>query len=418
MNGTFHTKSSVKFLFSSLIFILISTLIFPQAMESPVSSVTVEGNPEKETVAESVQLLADATLAMSVPNYPVTAGDVYSLAFAAGSTPVHYTIPVDTSYKIRVANLGVITCAGMTYNQLKAQVEYLVSQNYPFAGTQFVLTRPAVFLVSIVGEVKSSVERKAWALTRLSAFISSSMTDYSSIRKVTVVSANGKKKTFDLYAASRSGDFSQDPYLRPSDKIEIGRVERKVSVYGAVEREGTYELLQKENLKELIESYANGVKKTANLSQIRLVRLSDENKRLEKVQYLTENDIKSNFELCDRDKVYIADWSEWQPFVELKGIIKNPLSMNYDPNANGAENSSIYRIKITFYVGEDYASLIRRIKNYFTLFSDLKGMYIERDGKEIILDADKILQDLTFKSPYIVEKNDVIIVPYLPVFVN
>ena len=161
MNGTFHTKSSVKFLFSSLIFILISTLIFPQAMESPVSSVTVEGNPEKETVAESVQLLADATLAMSVPNYPVTAGDVYSLAFMVGATPVHYTIPVDTSYKIRLANLGVITCAGLTYNQLKAQVEYLVSQNYPFAGTQFVLTRPAVFLVSIVGEVKSSVERKA-----------------------------------------------------------------------------------------------------------------------------------------------------------------------------------------------------------------------------------------------------------------
>ena len=255
-------------------------------------------------------------------------------------------------------------------------------------------------------------------MTRLSAFISSSMTDYSSIRKVTVVSANGKKKTFDLYAASRSGDFSQDPYLRPSDKIEIGRVERKVSVYGAVEREGTYELLQKENLKELIESYANGVKKTANLSQIRLVRLSDEDKRLEKVQYLTENDIKSDFELCDRDKVYIADWSEWQPFVELKGIIKNPLSMNYDSNVNGAENSSIYRIKITFYIGEDYASLVRRIKNYFTLFSDLKGMYIERDGKEIILEADKILQDLTFTSPYIVEKNDVIIVPYLPVFVN
>ena len=231
MNGASRIKISVKFLFQ-LVFILISAQLFAQVMESSVASVALEGSGKKETVAESVQLLADAALAMSVPNYPVTVGDVYSLAFAAGSTPVHYTIPVDASYKIRVANLGVITCAGMTYNQLKAQVEYLVSQNYPFAGTQFVLTRPAVFLVSVVGEVKSSVERKAWALTRLSAFISSSMTDYSSIRKVTVVSANGKKKTFDLYAASRYGDFSQDPYLRPSDKIEIGRVERKVSVYG------------------------------------------------------------------------------------------------------------------------------------------------------------------------------------------
>lgn len=408
---------SSKNLFLMLI-IFSQAVFFVQASGSPQALLALEGKGEKESVSESVQLLADPTLAMSTPNYPVTAGDVYSLVFMSGSTPVRYTLPVDTSYKIRVANLGVIKCSGFTYNQLKSQVEYLIAQNYPLSGTQFVLTNPAVFLVSIMGEVKKATEEKAWALTRLSAFISQNMTEYSSVRKVAVISADGKKKNFDLYRAWRYGDFSQDPYLRPDDKIEICRAERKVTIDGAVERPGVYELLPNENLDELIESYACGVKKTANLMNIRLVRISDGDERLEKVIYLSQPDIKKNFALLDRDKISVSDWSEWQPFIELKGIIKKPLVTDYAADVKGTESTSFYKTKVNFYIGEDYSSLIRRIRDMFTLFSDLHGLYVERNGQQILLEADRILQDMNFTSPYKVEKNDVVIVPYLPFFGN
>ena len=54
----------------------------------------------------------------------------------------------------------------------------------------------------------------------------------------------------------------------------------------------------------------------------------------------------------------------------------------------------------------------------FTLFSDLHGLYVERNGQQILLEPDRILQDMNFTSPYKVEKNDVVIVPYLPFFGN
>ncbi|MDE6737264.1 MAG: ligand-binding protein, partial [Treponemataceae bacterium] len=133
-----------------------------------------------ESVRGSIQMVADPPLAMSVSDDPVTAGDVYTLSFAAGATPIVYTIPVDTTYRIRVANLGVLNCKGLTYNQPKSQVDSLVSKNYPMGGVQFILTSPAIFLVVITGEVRDATERKAWALTRLSSFISDSLTDYSS----------------------------------------------------------------------------------------------------------------------------------------------------------------------------------------------------------------------------------------------
>ncbi|WP_294428092.1 SLBB domain-containing protein [uncultured Treponema sp.] len=410
---------SLKKDISIFLFILIFTpFSHAEGFSPPVTSVTVDETKSKESVNESVQLLADPQLAMSVPNYPVTAGDVYSLAFAAGATPVHYTIPVDTSYKIRVANLGVIKCAGLTYNQLKVQVEYLVSQNYPMAGTQFVLQNPAVFLVSIVGEVRTASERKAWALTRLSAFIASSMTSYSSNRSVTVISADGKKRIYDLFKASRSGDFSQNPYLRPGDKIFVGRCDRKVSISGSVERPGVYELLDGENLRDLVFSYASNATKTANLSKIQLVRICDEDIVLEKVLYLSEADLENNFVLNDKDRIFIPDWSVQQPVVEIKGIIKNPLTMKSDSDIHAIESDKMYKTKIHFYIEESYASLIRRIRNMFTDFSDLAEMYVEREDVTFKLDADKILEDFDFESPYKVEKNDVIIVPYLPMFAN
>ena len=72
---------------------------------------------------ESYSVLPNVQTAMSNPDYLVTAGDVYSLNFAAGTTPVSYKIAVDSSYKIRVANLAVLDGKGKTFVALKNEIE-------------------------------------------------------------------------------------------------------------------------------------------------------------------------------------------------------------------------------------------------------------------------------------------------------
>ena len=103
---------------------------------------------ESEKISSQFDFIGNVQMAMSNPNYMVTAGDVYNLSFVAGTTPVTYPISVDSSYKIRVANLAIIDASGKTYLELKRQVEDIVIKNYPMSGVQFVLVSPAILPTS------------------------------------------------------------------------------------------------------------------------------------------------------------------------------------------------------------------------------------------------------------------------------
>ena len=206
----------------------------------------------------SAALRPSAQIAMSSIDYPVTAGDIYTLAFAVGTNIVSYVLSVDTTYKIRVANLAVLDGAGLTFVQLKKQVEGIVTKNYPMSGVQFFITTPAVFNVIVQGEVLQTKVCQAWALTRVGDLLENLYTPYSSERFVEITSASGVKKNCDLFKAFRFGDMENNPYLRPGDVISVKKAERRVEISGEIEREGLYELAEGENIKELVEYYGGG----------------------------------------------------------------------------------------------------------------------------------------------------------------
>ena len=230
------------------------TALFTAALASAVFALTLYAQDiSAENSLGASEFTSSVQMAMSNTDYMVTAGDIYSLTYSANGIPVSYTIPVDPTYKIRVSNLAVLDASGKSFMTLKQQVEEIVQKNYPMSGVQFVLLNPASFKVTIKGEVKRTSEKQAWALTRLSSIVSGTTTGYSSIRDITVTSKNGKKRTYDLFKATRYGDLSQNPYVRPGDVIAINRIKRKVTIKGSIERPGTYELMKGENLKNLIE---------------------------------------------------------------------------------------------------------------------------------------------------------------------
>lgn len=357
----------------------------------------------------TTMIIPNPQVAMAVSYYPVTAGDVYTLGFAVGTTPITYTIPVDSTYKIRIANMGVINCAGLTYLQLKSQVEALVLRNYPMGGVQFVLTTPSTFLVNIVGEVEQTVIRNAWALTRLSTLVKRSLTTYSSIREITIESADGSKKNYDLFMAMRKGDLSQDPFLRPDDKIIVNRAKRIVTIDGAVERPGTYEILENENLKELIEIYGNGLEPLADTSRIEITRNTSGEKGAGKKTYLSKSDIDSNFQLESYDFVTIESYSDFKPVVFVEGAINTDVD---------TELESSTKIPAPFVPGEDYAFFARRNKSWFTATSDLSKAYVIRDGKTIALNLNPILYDSDYYTTEKIEPNDTLVIPFQQYFVS
>ena len=385
-------------------------------MENEVMSSVVS----KSRIGQQANDTPDAQLAMSESSYPVTAGDVYTLAFAAGATPVSYSIPVDSTYKIRIANLGVIDCKNLTYLQLKNMVTGIVQKNYPMGGVQFVLTSPATFRVTITGEVVKTVQKNAWALTRLSTFIKESFTDYSSSRNIKIVSESGEEKTYDLFLADRKGDLSQDPYLRPGDKIVVNRISRRVALNGAVERPGVYELLDGENLKKLIDYYGNGFESLADLSRIELYRSVTGNHDSGEKLYLNEQSYVDDFKLICYDEITISTFEDLKPVVFVEGAVTN-TNINTVTDTNTNTNTNLVastKIAMRFNNGEDYAFFVRNNKDMFTDVSDLEKAYILRGSETIPVDLSKMLYDATYYSKIEIKYNDRLIVPFKQFFVT
>lgn len=375
-----------------------------------------------DSADKELNFIPDAQVAMSRADYPVTAGDIYTLAFSVGTNPVTYSIPLDSSYKLRIANLGVINAKGLTFLELKDQVIKIVQKNYPMGGVQFVLTAPAVFTVEITGEVLKTAEKKLWALVRLSSFIDDNYTDYSSLRKITVQSDDGSSKVYDLFKASRYGDLTQDPFLRPGDRIVVTKMERKVFVDGAVKRPGVYELLDGENLKSLIDLYGDGFTPFSDLSRIELSRfLNDKDSYGEKI-YLNKEDYEKDFNLVCYDSVTVSSLIDLSPHVFVEGAVQelpddSALKTGSGVVAGTAVNAS-KKLSFSFSEGEDYAFFIRKNKAILTEVSDLENAYILRDGEKIALNLLPVLYDASYYAKIEMKNNDTLLIPFKQFFVS
>ena len=398
-----------KIIVSFFIFFTILTFATTESAtlaENPSSSEGHDGERE-------LDFAVSAQLAMSSNDYMVTAGDVYTLAYAVASNFVTYTIPVDSSYKIRVSNLAIIDAKGKSYLQLKKQVEDIVTKNYPMSGVQFILAQPAIFKVQLIGEVKTSLVKQCWSVTRLSTVLAGNLTDFSSTRNIEITSLDGTKKTYDLFKASRFGDFSQNPYVRPDDVITVKKLDRKVSISGAVKRPGTYDLLEGENLESLINLYGDGLRPLADTTRVELRRpLSNLNSSGELI-YLKQEQLNSNeFLLTCYDSIHIPSLSELKSVMFIEGAI----------GAVGADISSVAntnKIPVEFEFGENYATLIRRLRHSFAFQADKKNAYIIKENATIIpIDIDEILYNKDFYSKHYVESNDLLVVPFKQYFVT
>ena len=357
----------MKKILKVVFFLLVANSLFAQTVEEESFKGTINMDLANRT----------AQVAISNPDYMVTSGDIYTLSYIAGTVPVSYSILVDSSYKIKISNLATLDATGKSYLTLKRQVEEIVSKNYPMSGVQFVLTQPSSFMVTAKGEVTSTREINAWPLSRLSSIIAGCKTAYSSTRDVTIISKSGKKTTYDLFKATRFGDLSQDPYVRPGDVIVLNKYKRKVTISGSVERPGTYELLEGENLKTLVTYYANGLTDLADTTRMTLTRINESESKSGNKIYLDTEAIEKDTKVINGDVISIPSRESLMPYVLVEGVIQGPEA-NVEGEKTEAPKNQTYKKSVRFFEGENYASFVRRIEELFTENSDLKNAYIKR----------------------------------------
>jgi len=222
-------------------------------------------NTQQNGVTPSLQEML--LLSLSSEDYPVTPGDTYQLAyFTAGSAVTTFTV-VTSDYTANLGVLGNIDAEGLTFIDLKKQIEQRILRAYPDSSPSITIVSNGQFSVFVKGEVKSAGFYTAWGLTRLSQVIEHFLTSYSSTREMMIISKSGQTKKYDLFKAIRFGDRDQDPYVHPGDTIVVSKRDRAIRLSGAVRRGGIYQPLANEGLKELIEYYGDGFTELADRSR-------------------------------------------------------------------------------------------------------------------------------------------------------
>ena len=402
--------------------VIFSTLLYAET-ETSIST--------SSTSFTSTDNIKKAQVAAATNEYIVTAGDIYSLVYSGGS----FSISVDSTYRVRVAHLGIINAKGLNLQEFKNKVETLILSNYPTSGVQFFLANPAQFHVFVKGEVSSAQTVETWALERASSLLKRYYTNYSSTRLFSIVSENGKKKSYDLFKATREGDFSQDPYLRPGDTIIVPKIDRKVEISGEVFRPGTYELLPGEELSELIFNYADGFTPFAQKNNIEVSHFNPTT-GLYETSYHKETDLLTAIPLNSYDKVYISSVKDIKPVIYVEGAvnskydsIKKEIILAEDEVLSMGEvvssPTSMNKLQFEYSEGKSLVTFILENSAMFINSSDLENAYIIRRGENsdefIPVNIVKILypskKDKSF-SDFAIKADDRIIIPYTQYYVT
>ena len=387
-------------------FLFSSFLGISQELDGEILGVLIP--PEREEIRNRL------LLSKSRQNYPVTPGDVYDLTYRSAGTESSNEILVESDYVINLGVFGTVTAANMTFPELKARVEEIISTAYPNSVPFLEIKSIGLFQVFITGEVPQTEFVTVWGMSRLSEVVEGKLAGYSSNRRIGINSKEGNLKEFDLFKARHQGVVEEDPFVFPGDTIIVYRREREIEIKGEVFRPGTYQILRYEGLEETIESYAGGLTQLSDNSRIRIDRLVGDHPQLLLID-LAKDHIKI-VGLEDGDTIIVPSKTGNLPIVSFEGAVipavAQPLAATEE---SGAEAQGGYaRIIHPFKVGETLYDALLSIRESISPLADLKGAYLirEEDTEPIPLNLEKLIYTYLPAHDIGLQPYDKIIIPY------
>lgn len=335
-------------------------------------------------------------------SYPVTPGDIYQLNYLYNGSLVTVPVVVTHSDEVSVANIGSFSRLGKTFDEFRREVEGAVTSRYPYSSPSLSLTATGSFTVRVAGYVTSSQAVDAWGLTRLSdlAWYAS---DMASTRDVVVTHSDGTSAHYDLYAARLGGDSSQDPCLRAGDTVTFTRRGTTVAIAGSVSRPGTYQILEGDGLRSVIDSYAQGLNSFADSSTVRVQRFEDGRYVEHIVSY------EDDFALLDGDRIVVETMNTPMGSVTLEGALQSSDTTSSSNTVYGTMSTQYF---FRFVPGDTIEDMLVSMSPYFTTFSDLDGCYMTRDGQSRPVSFRNILYGDDPAGDIVLENGDRFTIPF------
>lgn len=370
----------------------------PSGLSLPLFPAVAEANQGNHSSTDQASKLRDYTLlARSSLNYPVSPGDIYTLAYTLSNALVSQDLMVANDLSLNLNVFGKVDTRGMTFVELTNKVEKIITAAYPGSMPLLLLKSVGIFRVYVKGEVKTPAYYPCWGLSRLGDIFSNAATSFSSLRDIEIISAGGSSRTYDLFAALRFGAEEENPLLKPGDTVQFKKEQMRVSLVGQVKRPGSYQLIEGEGLRELLLHYGDGFTPLADPSRIRIVRYESEKGR-------------------NIETIYLDAYAQTEslPVLYLEGAISPNLK------STGMIPKAANRYNHQFAEGELLSTALLKLSALFTPVSDLSNAYISRrdESQPIPLNLEALLFDYKPQDDLILRPYDRLVIPFKKYFVQ
>jgi len=242
-----------------------------------------------------------------------------------GRVNAQYNLVVDRDGKITIPQIGPISVAGMTFEDMSTK---LIKQTEQIVGANIDITMGSLKTIPIfvLGDVKrpGAYTIGSFATITDALLLAGGPNEIGSMRKIQLKRKDQIITTFDLYDLLLKGDKSKDTILQAGDVVFVPVTGPLAGITGNVRRPAIYELREKFDLQHLFE-LAGGLIPTAYTQQIQIERIVRNEKQI--VVDIDDKHLEKagQFMLQDADLVKVFSIVDMNVnVVFLNGNVKRP----------------------------------------------------------------------------------------------
>ena len=252
-------------------------------------------------------------------SYTLDIGDVLKIQLI-GQKEYIENFPVNGNGSINIPDIGEISVVGLPLLDASKLIKSKITQTYIGVEAFINIYKIRDVNILITGNAKNpgiyTLTGNSNILHALSA--AGGIDELGSYRAINLIRNNQVIETLDLYSLIIDGNYYVQKRLRSGDVIFVEPIKNVVTIDGAVKRPAKYEVKNDEFLDKVIK-YANGLKTTADISNISLERIIDGTQKT--IPILNSVQFKKIVPV-DGDLIYIREFNFRQ--AKIHGAVKKP----------------------------------------------------------------------------------------------
>ena len=252
-------------------------------------------------------------------SYTLDYGDILEVQLVGQRSSIE-NLPVKRDGSISLPEIGKIFVSGLPLEEASEIIKSKVNTAFIGVNAYVSLVNVRDIQIIVAGNVFNPGPYTLNGNSNLFHALSMSggPSEIGSFRSIDLIRNGQVIESMDLYETFIYGTSSFGSRLRSGDVVFVRPVSNLVRISGGVRRSGTYELKPTENLDVALQ-FANGITNKADLSQIKLFRLTGASVAQIAIENIT---VLSKMNSNDNDKIIIREF----PFreVEITGAVENP----------------------------------------------------------------------------------------------